>query len=266
MADLLINGIDTEALGFRVARPAGQDDGASRDWSELQGMGLFGAVISAVRVTPRELQIGMWGKRTTPALMREALRHLDWAIAKQDPCELVFGNATGIRCMARYRRRPTDTPERGAWSDAAPGRFRQFVLEFLMESPYFEDASLQTVSGITSTPVDLPMGNAAVQTETEISGPATNPVLTLRDSGATTVATFGLTATLAGSGNKRIIDHRLQTVVDENGDNKISEWTSGDFLTVLPAYFDPRASDWATLAISSGSAVDRHRRTYTVPG
>lgn len=269
MADLLINGIDTEALGFRVARPAGQDDGVARDWSELQGMGLFGAVVSAVRVTPRELAIGMWGRFATTAAKNEGLRNLDWAIALADPCELVFGNASGIRCIARYRRRPTETYERGAWAEGHTGRTRQFVLEWLMESPYFEDASIQTVALSTSgSGAEIPMGNAPVAPIIELTGPATAPVawgITVRDSTGATVETMGFSSAI-DTAEKRIIDMGLQTVVDENGVNRISEWNSGDFFTLLPRYFDPRTSDWPTVDLATGTGEYRARRTYTVPG
>lgn len=124
-----------------------------------------------------------------------------------------------------------------------------------------------TIIGVpaTATRYSLPLGTAPSTPILRVMGSATNPTVTVRDSGGTAQVTLAFTVTLTSS---EYLDVDCTTgvitkVSSGTRTNGISLLTSGTFPFVLdPAWGEWATSVWPTVETSAGQAEVLYARRY----
>lgn len=125
--------------------------------------------------------------------------------------------------------------------------------------PRLREVSDTVVAFTTAT--DMPLGNAPVRPVIRITGSATNPTVTYKDSGGTTVTTLGLTVSI-GAGDWVEVDCAEQTIVDQAGASHPEYLTSGTFIELDPTDGDYVTDTWPTLEVDSGDGQATYRKRW----
>lgn len=241
-----------ESFGLLVEQAAGWRDVPARQWPTAaiplrQGL-TRQASASAEGV--REIRIAGHVKGNTVADARAKLDALALAL-ERDPVRLRFPDHP-TRYVSVQLTRGVTTP-------ASP-QFIQRILPvellFTAFDPYFYD-DYPTLIALRATATRLVLGTAPSRPVITIRGPATNPVVTFRNSNGATVQTFSLTITLI-SGDTLVVDCDALTIRLNGATSRMDALTSGDFLTMDPVL----AGQLPTLTLSSGTGEATYRRAW----
>lgn len=128
-------------------------------------------------------------------------------------------------------------------------------------------ASSQTTVNFTTTAQACALGSAISRAVITITGPATNPLLTLADASGATLETLGFTLSL-GASDTLVIDTQRKTArktissVTSNAIGDITTNTAVTFLALDPRDGSQLAGTWPSLKVSSGSGSAVYRKRY----
>lgn len=266
MPNLTLGGTDVSgsSYGFHVDAIEGWLDAAPLSAQELRVTGRPGVQTADHQVGPRPITVRGKLKGSSVADARSKLHNLKSLVTRTRPTTLVFGDETSVQTSAEYR--AMRVAQLGAL-DALQFARLAVEIRFLAADPFLKATSQTTVSSITTSPTDLEQGTAPVWPQIRILGSATNPVLTLKDEGGSTVETMGFTISLGGS-DYLCIDMDKQTAYQNTsgnfneGTNVIDDWTSGNFFHVKPEYSDYVGSSWVTLEVSAGTATAIYTKAW----
>lgn len=132
-------------------------------------------------------------------------------------------------------------------------------LDIRCYNPTKRDRYIQSVA-FEGSRVEVPIGTAGlfsslvdsdVNPKVYIMGAATNPVLTLRDAGGTSLGTLGFSSLTLGADDYLVIDLALKTITryDAGVSSSVTSFT-GNFFEFEPGYANYRTSAWHTLECS----------------
>lgn len=241
-----------ENFGLLVEQVAGWRDIPARQWPTAAiplRQGLTRQASAAAEST-RELRIAGHVKGDSVGDARAKLDALALAL-EHDPVRLRFPDN-----LTRYVNAQLT---RGVTTPAGP-QFIQRILPvellFTAFDPYFYDQDV-TVIVLSAAAMRLGLGTAPSRPVLTVRGPATNPVITLRDANGATLQTLGLTITLV-AGDTLVVDCDALTIKLNSVTSRIDALTSGDFLTMDPV----SAGQQPTLALSSGTGEATYRRAW----
>jgi len=129
--------------------------------------------------------------------------------------------------------------------------------------PYAYDLLTSSVS-LSAAPAPVPMGDGRTLPRIMIEGPATDPILILKDYSGDEVARMDFTGTVLAGDESLVIDTYSQTVVDQDGVNAIHLYvaSTSTWPRLLPAYADLAAEDWPTIELTDGSGELVYRRAW----
>lgn len=253
-----INGITAATLNVELSEAPGTLVGFGREIPSTPINLRDGEVRTTARLADaaRELQLVGVVKGTSAAVLRT---RMDTLVAALTPSSalLILDDQPGRRHVVTCTRLQVQPigPQFVALQAA-------FAATFKALTPFAEDVTATTVSGITTTPVALPLGTGIVRPVITITGAATNPILTLRNSSGVTIGTMNFTGLSLGAGIPLVIDCEALTVKN-NGTPAPAALAAGDFFALDVAAQGVYASSaWPTLACSSGTAVASYRRTW----
>lgn len=136
--------------------------------------------------------------------------------------------------------------------------YRQVTLKLLALDPYGYDTSNTVVGSIGNSDVAVAQGSAPSRPVIRVTGAATNPLLTYKNGGGTTLRTMQLTCSIAG-GDYVEVDSALMTIkksVSSVISDALDYLTSGDFIV-----FDP-ADGTPTLRCSSGTGQATYKKAW----
>ena len=262
---MTVNGTDLETLGVTVRSATGRRDGLSFGDPERPTPRSMGRLLPKRRgeATPRVIDVRGHQVGTDLADLRKNLRDLRALLTggyqSGDPLEVSFAddpNRIFYALLDRMRPRALDP--------ALTSPKQQLEIRLRCDDPLLYDASLSTVDFSTGQP-DVPLGSGPSAPIITLTGPATDPTVTFRDSSGSVVATIGLTVTLA-SGEKAIIDCRKHYVTDPSDTNHLNDWwTSGQFFEMDgSAHGGGEDGPYPTLEVdvSVGSAIAEYRKSW----
>jgi len=178
---------------------------------------------------------------------------------------LRIANRTAREAQARF----VGSTER--WGSGPRFRTRAVELElrFALEGVYWTDTQptvIAQAAGALASP--LLMGTAPCFAVIRVMGPATNPVVTIRDVTAAVVASIGLTRVLTATDYAEIDLARFAVTRVQSGvaSNDLAAQTSGDFFALSPEWCGPWVgSAWVatpTIEVSSGAVEILYYRSW----
>lgn len=136
-------------------------------------------------------------------------------------------------------------------------------IELVAFDPYEYDTSATTVA-LTAVAAALGLGTAPVRPVITITGAATNPVFTLKNSAGTAIGSLALALTTV-AGDSLVIDCAKRTV-RLNGVNRLDAVTGGDFFTLdAIAQGVYSSSSWPTLTVAglgAGTAAAVYKKAW----
>lgn len=258
MPALEIDGVDTTTFGFTLAEPRGFRAGPPKSWSSERPPAAVEALLLNTRPSygKRDLILIGWLAGATVSELTTRFDELAWrlhpGINGTGEVEIELGDRPNKFYIARH----VDTDPQSFERDALGMLVQPVAITLERLKPFLYGPS-SSVSGISSSPVDIPGGTAPFTGRFRISGAATNPVITLRDHTGAAVKTTSFTITL-GAGAWLDVDLRpgvTKPLVDDGGANQVGALDlDSDFpWTILPEYRDAIAPAEATLELSSGS-------------
>lgn len=257
MADVLLNGVDVAELGFGVARVEGFRRGPEAAWTSVSRPQMPGAVPVGRTYAPRPIDIVGSIKGDSLEDLQERLDQLVGLAAARQPCEIVLAGLNDAKKIEADFREPyvTEMPG-GQWAILLWDLSLSFVAT---RNPFWQELTATDIGPIQTTPVALPQGTGPSYPVVRIAGPATDPVVIVRDRTGAEYGRMGFTATLS-NGEYLVIDTRRFTVYRNTtglpnvGDSVPHLWTSGEFFHVPTEVFNHHAEAWPSAACSSGSA------------
>lgn len=265
---LYIDNFDTTTIGvLGIVNAEERRFGPSRSWlSDFVPGAIEGALLSQdERLDSRELRIELYLEGTSTANYYARLDELKARLrgnvssAEKGVVDLEFDDRLGLAYKARLL---TVEPSMAFADDPVLSRDIVKVSMELLD-PYLREQSESSVGSIVNSDTAIPLGTGPSYPRLRIAGAFTNPTITYKSSGGTTLKTLGLTLTKSG-GQWVEIDMRLGTIVDNASANQQGARNSGsDF----PWYLDPRdgtywSSAWPTLRCSSGTLTCYYFKGY----
>ncbi len=251
---LLINGVDSETLGYTLAEAPGWLDAPKRQTpsaavSGTAGEKALGSPIEASRVVTLTGTV----RAATAALARGKVDSLKLALLAS-PLALTFADNSTRRVYGVLE---------GFTVGSLAGAFVQEGLKVDATvralDPYSYDISLTTVAGFGSGN-RLPLGTGPIRPIVTISGASTNPVLTLRNSAGAAMGSLTLTITTI-VGDTLVIDMGLKTV-KKNGVSSLSAITAGDFFTIDPTDQTNYGGSGPYIDVSSGAGSIAYSKSW----
>jgi phage-related protein len=250
----LVDAFDTGTIGFVVSDVLNWRDGVEIKWPAQKVPGRWGEMIVGTlpEYSPRELRINGTLLADDVATLRANLEELKWRVGKTEKT-FTFVDDETYEFIARSR------------NFQAPGIRPHMVqtgvnvrIRLYMADPRVYAASVTNVTSITSTPKDLPLGNAPVRATVQVTGSGTF-TLTYKEFGGATRGTM----TITGASAPVDIDMDAQTITDSGG-NAAEYLTAGDFFEYDPDDGDDifGTPDWPTLEVSSGTASTSYYKAY----
>lgn len=257
-ASVELNGRLAKDLGLLAESLSGWLTAAPRQWPTVVLQGRQGNVKSAdePREAPVELRISghLQGSTVSDSRARfDTLKH----VLVGAPVRVILPDA-----VTRYVVADVGT----ITGDPFGPQFRQRIvpvhITLTANDPFHYDLLLSEARGPAATRLPCALGTAPVRPKITIQGPATNPVVTLRDWTGASVATMTFGATSLLSTDLLVIDCAAQTVA-KNGAALLSALTAGGFFKVeASAIADRDNSRWPTIETSSGVLLVQFVRSW----
>ena len=255
-----INGTDPRTLGLIIAEISGWLDDPARQFAAVSVPGRPGQLI--VNPTP--------DVAVQRCVARGIIEGTDVAACRAnfDKVKALFGASAGVAVAF------LDAPGRAVTAfctrlSAAPGAAQMISRKIAVEielvafDPYAYDTSTTNVA-ISAVAAALALGTAPLRPVLTITGAATNPVFTLKNSAAVTVGSLGLTLTTVG-GDSLVIDC-LKRTIRLNGTNRLDALSAGDFFSLdVTALGIFSSSSWPTLAVAglgAGTAAAAYKKAW----
>lgn len=257
-ADVALNGRFARDLGLRTERVSAWLTAPSRQWPGMQLPGRQGNVKTATE--PREAAVELRVSAVVEgASVSEARLRIDTikATLVAAPVRVITPDAVNRYVVADVA---TVSPEQ--FGPQFIQRKIPIEITLVANDPYHYEITLTEVRGPAATALPCALGTAPVRPKITIAGPATNPVVTLKNYLGVVVATmtFGATALLAA--DTLVIDCNTMTVT-KNGAALLSAMTAGDFFRLDAALHALRdESKWPTIETSSGTLLIQYERAY----
>lgn len=258
MADIEINGVAPSTYGFDVVEIEGVLTSPSQSLSPYSLAGRAGQRVGLRRTSNKPFSVRFLMTADTLADASSQLDYLnDVCMGGAPPSTVIFAWSTTRRLSAECLGVSV--------SPAGPafGLFKYFVTAmFDAPNPPFWEASTQfVVNSVGATDATLAMGNAPVWPKIRVLGPSTDPVLTLKNSSGTEVASMTFSGVTLTSTEYLNVDMDALTVYINDsgafstGTNSIDTFSTGDFFNVKSEYFNYIASSWATLSLTDGTTA-----------
>jgi len=251
---LLVDGFDLSTLGLVVDNPAGWRDGFSVSWPSTAVPGRIGEIVTSTegQVNGRTLRIDGAVLASTVSALLSQIDEIKYRLGSTEKTFVFSDDET--REFYAYCSAITHQ----AIDPALIQRGISVRIGLEQTDPRRYGTSDTVVSGITTSPVDIPLGTAPVFPSITVTG-ASGFTLTYKDSSAVAVATI----VIAGATSPVTLDCEAGTVVDGGG-NAVAYLTStSDFPFAFdPADGDYTTSDWPTLEVTAGTAVATYRKAY----
>lgn len=245
-------------LGLLVDRLAGWTTSPWRSWSRLEIPGRPGALKAVSEAREEILELRITGA-VEGSSVSDARAKLDAikALLTAAPIRVITPDAV-TRFVLADLGQVTPDPYGPSF------RQRKLPIEIVLTAhdPYRYDLVDTAGSGGAVVRIACPLGTGLVRPLLTIAGPATNPVLTLRDWAGTSVAlmTFGATTLVAG--DNLVIDCSAGSIA-KNGSALMSALTAGDFFRLDPlAIADRDKARWPTVETNAGTLTVRYQRTW----
>lgn len=253
---------DLDDFGFVVDPMRGIFDGAKVSYATEQRPGRLETVLTSLTATgqPRDLVIEGHVIADTLAALTTNIRNLTGWCRRAVAVKTAHDSATFLN-VKQVDVQITHPPMQGvALTCGVSITFRAFDPLW-----YATSASAVTFSSNTA----MPLGTAPSRPVLRLTGTHTNPTITYKNSGGTTITTLVLTITIAGATDYVEIDCASLTIVKSVSSvitDAIDTLTSGDFIVLDPADADTVTPTWGSLSVSLGSgsvtAVSTFRPAY----
>lgn len=266
MADLNINGVPAASLSFYIDNTDPLRDLPGLRYSAVDLYGRWGGLVAA-RPTIAAATVQLAGRIVTTANTVAA------RVAAEDVLRDALLNSGGLTLTLDDGTTPVR--ERDGYTvalDIQPlGHPMLAVASQVRWSLYCPDPLWRATEGAivsvpaTGTRYSLALGTAPASPILRVMGSATNPVVTIRDSGGTAQVTLTFTASLTSS---EYLDVNCETGVltkysSGAASNGVSLLTSGTFPFALdPAWADWGNSRWPTVETSAGQAELLYVKRY----
>ncbi len=262
---MLVNGTDLTTIGFDLTTGLKHHSSPRRKLTTqiipaIPGLLKAGAeVVEARTVTLNGLLRG-----TSAANFQARLEELTWRL-QQPGTALAQFNDQGATQIVLEDMDPGGADEKvllvfdtsvvvslpdPAFAVSGPTQSK-LVLTFQLLYPYALTTAADSVTGITATYTDIPLGTAPVLGVFQIDGAATTPQLRYRPDGGTGPTETMDFNTLAG-GESYTVDMSARTIVGAGGApvNSLPELTGGDFFSL-----DPKDGAWPIVSNSPECSV-----------
>lgn len=257
---IFVNDFDLVSLGFHVSEIRGARGGTRHTARtfELPGRAGKGLASGTPSIAPRVVVVDGVLKADTVADVVTNLHRLKGLVAR-GLLELRFSDDDTRILRARIQ---------DVGAPPIPMQLIQTTvrvsLVFECLDPYWYDVS-DTVQAFGASATDMLLGEAVSRPVIKVTGVATNPVVTYRDSGGTLVESMTFGAFTIAAGDFLTIDCDKLTItksVSSVVTNAIDELTAGDFITLDPIDGDPGTPVWPTLEVSSGSGEATYQKAW----
>jgi phage-related protein len=227
MVGLLINGVDSESLGFTLAEPPGWLDMPVRDITTAPILDRAGVkALASPSEGARRLTLTGTVRAITAALLRPKIDALKLALLAS-PLTLVFGDNSTRKVTASLTSFTTRSVQDGAF--VQEGLLVEVVLSAL--DPYSYDTVLSN-NGFTSAN-RMPLGTGPVRPLITLTDVVTNPVIELYNKAGVLQGSLSLAITDI-VGDTLEIDSDAKTI-KKNGVSVLSAIAAGDFFIIDPA-------------------------------
>lgn len=262
-AGVLVNGTDLGTqFGFVLERPAEWASAPVQQWAagRLYGLDYQTVLAGDPLVEPREITLEGTVIGTSPADLVTKLDGLKRFVAN-GTLQLVTNHDTARYHDVRLVRAPVVV-----FTPAFVASAARVTIALIAHDPCAL-ATSQTTVNFTATAQACALGSAISRPLLTITGPATNPLLTLADASGATRETLGFTLSL-GSGDTLVIDTQRKTArktissVAANAMGDITTNTARTFLALDPRDGDQLAGTWPSLKVSSGTGAAVYRKRY----
>lgn len=260
---VLVNGTDLGTqFGFAVEKPAEWGSAPVQQWpaGRLYGLDYQTVLAAEPLIEPRELQLEGTVVGTSHADLITKLDGLKRFLASGS-LQLSTNHDTTRYYDVRLVRATAVMFTPAFLATAA-----RVTVVLIAHDPCAKATSTTTVN-FTSTAQACALGTAISRPVITITGPATNPLLTLADASGATRETLGFTLTLGGS-DALVIDTERKTArktissVTSNAIGDITTNTALTFLALDPRDGDQLAGTWPSLKVSSGTGAAVYRKRY----
>lgn len=255
LTTIAFNGTPVEDLGFSAAALSGWLDIAERTYDAVDLLGHPGqrVVANTARFQPRAYNLTLY---LSPSSLADRRTKLDTLFAAFPGVVALTTIEDSTRQCFGYLRRATTTPASRPFLAGQPQV--GVACEFVCYDPLWYDVTPQAMTLSTpGTAYTIPVGNArSRRIVITISGAATpSPtVLTLKNSGGTTLQTMTLNSTLAG-GESWVVDCYNGTITKSGASVLSILGTTDTFLEI-----DPTTAP--TLTVSRGTATASVTRAW----
>lgn len=270
---ITVNGVDLATLGFRLQRTRNLHDKAPITWQSRALSNRPGGRVTRKFTGPRQCGFDGYVKGATAAAAIDAASAVTELIMSVQPMPVILPTHATRRLIAHVQDIAVTWPHAGA--ELVGPTYRQIAVDMVAEDPFWYESSESSVTGITTTPVEIPLGDAPVWPRIAIAGPFTDPVITFYNRNSNAVESIGFEVSGA-VGTNLLIDLSLLTAFTHssvvwdpatlaaNATSVLDDWdpSQGDWLHFDPQHWSFRTSAWPKLSCSSGTAAVYYHKAY----